>query len=138
MQITRKNMYAIRAVFELARHPGKGPLKTADIAAEQKIPVRFLEVILSHLKRCGVVTSKRGLSGGYTLRTPPDQITVGDILRIMNTGESAHCVSCVSKNDCELKGECAFMPMWDKAYGAMIRVLDRTTIQHLLEGKIPD
>ena len=137
MIITQKNKYAIRAVFELARRVEQGPIKTAEIARAQKIPVRFLEVILSQLTRNGMVSSKRGYFGGYTLMQSPDAISVGDIIRMMDSAESLHCVSCVAKNDCGFEGDCAFLPMWEKAQGAMLKVLDTTTIQHLIDGKIP-
>ena len=105
MIITQKNKYAIRALFELAKRREEGPVKTAEIAAAQKIPVRFLEVILGQLTRCGMVSSKRGYSGGYILIRSPDSISVGDIIRSMGSAESLHCVSCVAKNDCEFEGD---------------------------------
>ena len=137
MIITQKNKYAIRAIFELAKRSDQGPIKTAEIAKAQKIPVRFLEVILGHLTRSGIVNSKRGYFGGYTLMRSPKSISVGDIIRMMDSAESLHCVSCVAKNDCGFEGDCAFLPMWEKAQSAMLKVLDTTTIQHLIDGEIP-
>lgn len=134
MLITQKNKYAIRAVFELAKRLDQGPVKIVDIAAAQKIPVKFLEVILNQLKHGGMVTSKRGFQGGYTLLRPPDRVTVGDIIRQIESPESLHCVSCISRDDCELKGDCAFLTMWTKAQEAMVDVFDSTTIQDLIDG----
>jgi Rrf2 family protein len=132
--ITQKTKYAIRAVFELARRQEEGPTKIAEIAEAQKIPVRFLEVILNQLKHGGLVTAKRGFYGGFTLKKPPDRITVAEIIQCMESKHSLHCVSCISKDDCDLKGDCAFLPMWDKAQRAMLGVFERTTIQNLLDG----
>jgi Rrf2 family protein len=134
MLITQRKQYAIRAVYELARRRDQGPIKGAEIAAVQKIPPRFLEVIMVQLKRGGIVTSKRGYQGGYFLTLPPDNISVGDILRHMEKLESLHCVSCIVKDDCDLKGDCAFLPMWAKAHKAMLDVFDNTTIQNLLDN----
>ena len=68
MPITpKKNQYALRAIFELAKHRGQGPKKISEIAEIQAIPLRFLEVILSQLKGSGLVESKRGFYGGYFL-----------------------------------------------------------------------
>lgn len=138
MLITQKNQYAIRAVFELAKQRGQGPVKTAQIAAVQKIPLRFLEVILSHLQRSGMVLSKRGFSGGYTLALPPDQVSVGDVLRHMEKSDVAlHCVSCHAPKHCEFEGDCAFISMWDKAHQAMLDVFNQTTMQDLINDTGP-
>ena len=136
MLITQKNQYAIRAVYELARRRNQGPIKGAEIAAVQKIPPRFLEVIMVQLKRGGIVAAKRGHKGGYRLTKSPDNISVGDILRRMEKLESFHCVSCIVKNDCDLKGDCAFLPMWAKAHNAMLDVFDNTTIQNLIDEDV--
>ena len=135
MLITQKNKYAIRAVYELALRRNQGPVKIADIAKAQKIPARFLEVILNQLKQSGIVDSKRGFQGGYLLGRSPDQITVGDILRHVESPEALHCVSCISRDDCGFKGDCAFLPMWTRAQRAMVDVFDKTTIQNLLDEK---
>ena len=136
MLITQKNRYAIRAVFELAKRQNQGHIKIAEIADAQKIPARFLEIILVQLKRSGLVASKRGYYGGYTLKKSPDRISVGDILRCMEKDDSHYCVSCIAKDNCALKGDCAFMPMWDKAQKAMLDVFNQTTIQNLLDDEI--
>lgn len=136
MLITQKTKYAIRAVFELAKRQDHGPTKIAEIAETQKIPVRFLEIILNQLKHCGLVTAKRGFHGGYTLHRSPDQITVAEIMQCVESKQSLQSVSCISRDDCDLKGDCAFLPMWDKAQRAMLDVFDRTTIQNLLDGDV--
>ena len=75
MTISQKCQYAVRAILELARSFGKGPIKVARIAARQDIPPRFLEAILNELRQGGFVQSLRGAQGGYLLLIPPDQIT---------------------------------------------------------------
>jgi len=80
MLVSQKDQYALRAVFELAKHYGRGPLKVADIADAQSIPPRFLEVILSELKQADFLDSRRGQQGGYLLLVPPEEITVGDVI----------------------------------------------------------
>ena len=134
MLITQKIKYAIRAVFEIAKSQHQGPVKVARIAESQKIPVRFLEVILNRLKHSGIVNAKRGYHGGYTLAREPNQISVGDILRHIESGNnSLLCISCIEKNDCELKGDCAFLPMWEKAQRSMLDVFEQTSIQNLVD-----
>ena len=134
MLVTQKKQYALRAIFELAKHQGDDPVKTAQIAEVQAIPLRFLEVIMGQLKRAGVVDSKRGFSGGYTLSIPPDRIRVGDIFRMLDKEDNAEsCPSCASRGTCPFLGDCVFMRLWDEAQRAMDDVYDRTTIQALVD-----
>lgn len=134
MLITKKNQYALRAIFELARHQGKGPIKISDIAKVQNIPVRFLEVILGQLKGSGLVKSKRGYYGGYELITSPEDITVGRIMRFMQRNlEPTECFALVPENNCPFIGNCSFFPMWSKIKDAIFKVYDETSIQDLLD-----
>jgi len=139
MAITpKKNQYALRAIFELAKHQGKGPKKISEIAQAQAIPLRFLEVILSQLKSSGWVESKRGFYGGYYLKISPKDITVGDILRFMHASprSSVDCVACISKSDCPFDGKCAFASMWNQVNQAMFDIYDETSIQDLINKEL--
>ncbi|MFO7708506.1 MAG: Rrf2 family transcriptional regulator [Desulfobacterales bacterium] len=132
----KKNQYALRAVFELAKHCGAGPIKISQIAEVQFIPVRFLEVILNKLKRSGLVDSKRGFYGGYFLRRAPDQITVGDIMRFLDGPTAAmKCAACTEKSSCPSGHRgCAFSSMWNRVNRAILSVYNETTIQDLLDN----
>ena len=81
--ISQKCQYALRAIFDLAKHYGQGPVKIGDVAEAQAIPPRFLEVILSQLKQGGFVESRRGAEGGYLLARAPRQLVVGEVLRFV-------------------------------------------------------
>ena len=132
----KKKQYAIRAIFELAKHMGKGPRKISDIAKAQEIPVRFLEVILSQLKGSGFVESKRGLYGGYTLVRPPNEITVGDVLRFMSgQDEVVGGMTDQSKDSFSFNVDITFSSMMNRAREAVFDVYDQTTIQNLLDNK---
>jgi Rrf2 family protein len=134
MLVTQKKQYALRAIFELAKQQGDEPVKTSTIAEAQAIPLRFLEVIMGQLKRAGMVDSKRGFFGGYTLTQPPDQIRVGDIFRMLDKEDHAEsCMACASKGKCPFLGDCVFMGLWDRAQQAMDAVYDQTTIQTLID-----
>lgn len=130
----RKKQYALRAIYELSRRYGKGPTKVNIIATQQAIPVRFLEVILNQLKNSGLVQSKRGLHGGYFLLRPPQDITVGDVLRFMQrkTAQSS-CLACVSKKGCPFDGNCAFANLWEQVQQSVNRIYDGTSIQDLID-----
>jgi Rrf2 family protein len=133
MLIKQKTQYALRALFELAKRKGQGPTKIYDIAQAQAIPIRFLEVIMNQLKHNGLVISKRGYCGGYTLVDPPEQITVGHVFRSMeNPLDPIQCKACESKKNCPFNGKCAFRAMWEKAHDAVLSVYDQTTLQDLL------
>jgi Rrf2 family transcriptional regulator, cysteine metabolism repressor len=88
MRVSAKAEYAIKAVLDLAMHQRAELIPIQDIAARQAIPQRYLEQVLLALKRSGLLTSKRGSSGGYHLTRPPEEITVGAVLRAVE-GESA-------------------------------------------------
>jgi Rrf2 family protein len=134
MLITKKNQYALRAIFELARQQGNGLIKISDIAEAQNIPVRFLEVILGQLKGSGLVKSKRGYYGGYQLVPSPEDITVGRIMRFMQRNlEPSECFALVPENNCSFMGNCSFFPMWSKIKDAIFKVYDETSIQDLLD-----
>src|SRR5574340_1153220 len=89
MNISVKGEYALEAEFDLASQPPGQPVKIADIARRQKIPQKFLELILASLKQGGFVESRRGAEGGYLLSRAPEEITVGEVLRFVE-GAKAH------------------------------------------------
>ena len=135
MIVTQKNQYAIRAIYELACHKGDDPLKIADIAKAQAIPMRFLEVILAKMKRSGMVTSKRGYAGGYTLVRPPDQIKVVEVLQHMqDNSRPVRCTACEIKGNCPFDQNCVFLPMWQAVENAIAGVLSNTTIADLMDN----
>src|ERR1700680_5124819 len=78
MNISVKGEYALQAILDLAAQRPGAPLRIADIAGRQKIPQKFLELILASLKQAGFVESRRGAEGGYLLARPADSLTVGE------------------------------------------------------------
>ena len=133
--ISQKCQYALRAMFELAKQHGRGPVKISEIAEHQAIPARFLEVILSEMKQGGFVGSRRGSEGGYLLVRPPEGVTVGAIIRFVE-GPFAP-VPCIEDDAaarrCALYPRCVFMPMWDKVRRAISEIYDTTTLADLVE-----
>ncbi|MFZ5571626.1 MAG: RrF2 family transcriptional regulator [Thermodesulfobacteriota bacterium] len=136
MLVTKKTQYTLRALLELAKQYGNGPIKIAAIAEAQSIPMRFLEVILNQLKPTGWLVSKRGHYGGYQLSRPPQRINVGDVIRFLSRNHgSEYCTLNVRRFDCGLNGACAFLPMWQKVQESMFDVFDRTTLENLMENE---
>src|SRR3954463_3659734 len=109
MSVSKKCYYAIRAIYALAEEDSPEPMKIAEIAAKEQIPIRFLEVILGQLKGGGFVQSRRGAEGGYWLSKPADTITVGDVMRYVD-GPIApvDCVSQSRPHECQFHGQCHF------------------------------
>ena len=134
MSVSSKCYYAIRAVYALSAHEGPDPLKIAEIALREKIPIRFLEVILSQLKGGGFVVSRRGAEGGYRLARAADGLTVGEIMRYVD-GPIApvDCVSQSRPKECEFHGDCHFFGFWGRVRQAMSDVVDRTTFADLVK-----
>lgn len=111
--ISQKAKYALRALTALARADGRSPMLIADIAEQQNIPKKFLEQILLDLKHRGLVISKRGKDGGYLLLKPAEEITFGEILRMIDgpiaplpcLSQTAYrkCDDCLSETECEIR-----------------------------------
>jgi Rrf2 family protein len=136
MLVSQKAQYALRAVFELARHYGKGWFKISDIAEAQAIPIRFLEVILSQVKQAGFIASRRGAEGGYMLMVSPKELTVGQVLNFIQGPVGP--VECVTEEvhaaqKCPLYGGCAFLGLWERVQKAISDVYDHTTFQDLID-----
>lgn len=137
MQVSQKCQYALRALFELARRCDDGPVKIAQIAEAQAIPVRFLEVILSQLKQGGFAESRRGAEGGYLLARPARLISVGNIIHFVEGPVGpVSCLDTRAERQCELDGRCVFKAMWKRAHDAVCRVYDTTTLQDLVEEDV--
>ncbi|HTV67332.1 MAG TPA: Rrf2 family transcriptional regulator [Rhizobiaceae bacterium] len=130
--ISQRAKYALRALVMLARaEPGKA-LAIPDIAREQAIPKKFLEQILLQLNRNGLVYSRRGKVGGYMLLKPAEQITYGEVLRIID-GPVA-LLPCLSRiayrrcEDCSDEATCEIRKVFGKVAEATRAVLDETSI----------
>ncbi len=106
MKLSKKSEYGLRALIELAMTHGKTTLQRQEIAARQHIPIEFLEQILLMLKRAGLVSSRRGIKGGYALIKQPKDITLGQVIRVLD-GPLAP-ISCVSKTAYQKCHECPY------------------------------
>src|SRR5712692_6204633 len=84
MKISRKGLYALEAMINLARHYQERPTKIHEVADAEVIPEKFLEAILAELKRARLVEGLRGANGGYRLRRPPSEIFLGEIIRTID------------------------------------------------------
>ncbi len=123
MNTSVKGEYALKALFDLALQRATEPVKIADIARRQKIPQKFLELILAGLKQGGFVQSRRGAEGGYLLAKSPDSITIGEVLRQVD-GPKRSRGGRVTDDP--------FTDMWKSVDEAVSAVIDRTTFAELV------
>ncbi|MBI1898620.1 MAG: Rrf2 family transcriptional regulator [Acidobacteria bacterium] len=123
MNISVKGEYALQALFDLATRPPGAPVKIADIARRQRIPQKFLELILAGLKQGGFVESRRGAEGGYLLARPADAITVGQVIRFVESRRAGAG---------KAKAETPFSEMWRRVDGAVSSVVDQTSLADLV------
>lgn len=135
--LSMKAKYSLRALMVLARNERK-LMQTRAIAQSADVPHKFLEAILSDLKNHGMVSSKRGVLGGYQLSRPAEVITVGDIIRIMD-GPLApiRCASVTAYQpceDCPDEALCAIRDVMTDVRVAISGVLDKRTIADLLSS----
>lgn len=137
--ISQKAKYALRALVALAHAPRDCSLMISEIAESQAIPKKFLEQILLDLKRHGIVLSRRGKFGGYQLLRSPDEISFGEVLRIID-GPIAplpclsriayrRCSDCKSESDCEIRHVFAAVAQTTRS------ILDQTTLADAVTGR---
>ncbi|HEU5323825.1 MAG TPA: Rrf2 family transcriptional regulator [Methylomirabilota bacterium] len=131
MRISAKGEYAIKAMLDLALHRERGLVPIQEVAARQAIPQRYLEQVLLALKRAGLLSSKRGSAGGYHLTRPPEEITVGAVLRAV---EGRHApfegAAAGRRNGGE---ELDLAELWQEISEAVSRVVDRLTFGELAD-----
>jgi Rrf2 family cysteine metabolism transcriptional repressor len=84
ISITTKSPYALAALVELHRHGDESPVPIAELARRRQIPVQFLEQLFSTLRRAGIVRSQRGVKGGYLLARPADEMTVLEVVELLD------------------------------------------------------
>ncbi len=122
-----KAQYALKAIFDLCvQRPGE-PVKIADIARRQKIPQKFLELILAGLKQGGFVESRRGAEGGYLLGRSADAITAGAVIRFVEGGPGG-------RQRHRRAADSPFSDMWQKVDEAFSAVVDKTTFAELVRA----
>jgi Rrf2 family cysteine metabolism transcriptional repressor len=84
LSITSKSPYAVRALVELARSGGEGPVPIGELARRRDIPVQFLEQLFAVLRRSGILKSQRGVKGGYSFARPPGEVTVLEVVELLD------------------------------------------------------
>ncbi|MCX4270341.1 MAG: Rrf2 family transcriptional regulator [Lachnospiraceae bacterium] len=132
MRISTKGRYALRLMLDLAVNDGEELIRIKDISKRQGISEKYLEQIISYLKKAGYVKSLRGAQGGYRLSMEPKEYSVGMILRL--TEGNMTPVGCLEEEKgCERVDSCTTMRLWAMLNDAVKSVIDRVTLQDLVD-----
>jgi len=135
--LSRKARYALRALYALANDESGGPVLIADLAEREHIPHKFLELILLELRNAGILRSKKGKGGGYALARPPREVTLGQIIRVVD-GPLAP-IPCVSERayvpceECVSEEACGTRMVMKEVRDAIAKILDGTTLADVCE-----
>jgi Rrf2 family protein len=136
--LSQKAQYAFRALTLLVNEYEKGPVLISTIAVQKRIPIKFLEHILLHLKKAGILESKKGKGGGYYIPKDPSQISIASVIRIVD-GPIAMlpCVSLYFYQKCLNCDEqnCGFHDIMENVRDATLSILENKTLHDLKSGK---
>lgn len=130
-RLSKKTMFAIEAVLDVAFHVGDHPVRSGDITERQRIPKRYLEQVLQHLVRAGILSGKRGPRGGYRLGRDKASITLGEVVRVVRNLEVE-----TEPSDPAIGSPLAHevvWPLWEKLREEMMAQLDNVTIEDLCQ-----
>jgi len=134
--LSKKTKYGLQALITMAREYGRGPILIADLAERERIPKKFLELILLQLKNAGILASRKGKGGGYLLARDPSQITMGKVVRVLE-GPLAP-VPCVSETayrkceECDDEASCGIRLVMKDVRDAIADILDNTTLKEVV------
>jgi Rrf2 family protein len=133
MKLSTKGRYGLKAMFDLALHDGKGPVSLASISERQGISMNYLEQLVSPLRKAGLLKSVRGAQGGYLLAKAPVDISVKEILELLE-GPLAPA-SCVIEGDhsCDHSNLCVSRMIYDRIYESINQVVENISLQDMLD-----
>lgn len=133
LKLSTKGEYGLRAMFELAKYYGDGPIPLKIVAQKQELSEPYLEQLLGLLRKGGLIDSVRGAQGGYILAKSPNEIQIGEIIRILEGPIlPVDCVNDEKNINCSRFYECAARHVWEKVKVSIIDVLDSMTLGNIL------
>jgi Rrf2 family protein len=140
MQVSSKGKYSVRAVLDIAQHSDGAPVPLAAISHREGISLLFLEQLFQLLRKGNIVKSVRGSHGGYVLARDPSEITIGEIVRLIES--PIYTSSCFSKaesvDDCRISSSCISGAIWKQLAEHVDNFLDSITIADLLNKAKPE
>lgn len=134
MKITTKGRYGLRALIDLAQYSEIEPVSISSIASRQGISERYLEQLMTLLKKAELIKSIRGAGGGYVLAKNIEDISVGDVLRALEGSlEPVECTAYREEDSCMAAGGCVTKYVWQKINESINRTVDEISIKQLVE-----
>lgn len=134
MKITTKGRYGLRALIDLAQYSEIEPVSISNIAARQGISERYLEQLMTLLKKAGLIKSIRGAGGGYVLAKDMEAISVGDVLRALEGSlEPVECAAFSEEDSCQAAGGCVTKYVWQKINESINQTVNEISIKQLVE-----
>ncbi|WKZ33039.1 MAG: Rrf2 family transcriptional regulator [Thermodesulfobacteriota bacterium] len=130
LQLTRNGEYAVRAVLYLASQPPGKPALITEISESQEVPKSYLSKIMQHLVRAGLVRSRRGINGGFTLARPAESITLKETIEAVE-GPIHLNICLIKKGECHRDDFCPVHPVWQEAQRRLSEVLDGKSMADL-------
>jgi len=134
MRLSRRSEYGLRALVDLVRHDGSGPIALAALAERNRLPPKFLEQIMSTLRHAGIVRTTLGARGGYALGSDPTKVTLGRVIRLLDGALAP--LGCVSLRyyepcSCPDQDTCSLRDVMIDVRDSMLEILDRETLADL-------
>jgi len=134
MRLSRRSEYGLRALTDLVRHQGEGPVALGALAERNRLPVKFLEQIMATLKHAGIVRTTLGAHGGYAMATDPTTVSIGRVIRLLDGALAPlACVSLRYYESCSCLDEttCPLRDVMLDVRDAMLEILDAETLADL-------
>lgn len=134
LKLSTKGRYGLRALIDLAQYSSGGPVSTASISARQDISERYLEQLMSMMKKAGLVKSIRGAGGGYVLAKDMCEISVGDVLRALEGSlEPVDCAGLEPEGMCSASDSCVAKYVWQRINESINRTVNEIRLDQLVD-----
>ena len=134
MKLSTRARYGLRALIDLGLYSKDEAVSLQNIAGRQNISVSYLEQLMALLKRAGLVRSSRGACGGYQLGKPAEEISVGDVLRVLEGGlEAAACPGIENDGSCQGADICVAKIVWKRINDSITDAVDTLMLNELIE-----
>lgn len=134
MKISTKGRYGLRALIDLAQYSEIEPVSINSIAVRQGISERYLEQLMTLMKKAGLIKSIRGAGGGYVLAKDTREISVGDVLRALEGNlETVECTAFSQEDSCEAAGGCVTKYVWKRINESIKQTVDEISLKQLVD-----
>jgi Rrf2 family iron-sulfur cluster assembly transcriptional regulator len=134
MKLSTRSRYGTRMMFDLAEHYNDGPIQLGDISKRQDISVKYLEQLIIPLKKGDYINSVRGPKGGHMLAKRPEEITIGEIVNVLEGGiDLTGCVG--NPDECQRSSSCPTRSVWEEGTKAMYDKLNSITLREMAEKR---